>query len=231
MKQLVILTGAGISAESGIPTFRASDGLWENHKIEDVASPEGFAKNPQLVLDFYNMRRHAVTKAKPNKAHEIITTLQQYFKVQVITQNIDDLHERAGNTNVLHLHGEIIKCRSVLNTNKTYDYNNDLQLGQLADDGGQLRPHIVWFGEAVPNMEPAARLMTQADVFIVIGTSLQVYPAASLINYAKKDSFKIVVDTQVPDAINLKDFKVIENKASIGMEQVLELLLKKYINQ
>lgn len=229
MKHIVILTGAGISAESGIQTFRDSDGLWEGHNVQDVASPEGFKRNPKMVLDFYNLRRHSALNAEPNAAHKIITSLQAYFKVTVITQNIDDLHERAGNTNVVHLHGEITKCRSTKNELKTYAYNKDLALGDVAPDGGQLRPFIVWFGEQVPMMETAARIATTADIFMVVGTSLQVYPAASLINFASARSSKFIVDKKIPKDDALKNFTVIEEPATTGMQKAKEIIMKKYI--
>ena len=184
MKQkLVVLTGAGISAESGLKTFRDSDGLWEGYNVYEVATPRGFAANPQLVLDFYNMRRRDVAAAEPNAAHLALAALEKDFDVHIITQNIDDLHERAGSTKVLHLHGEIFKMCSVRDKSKTYAIRGDIQLGDLAPDGQQLRPFIVWFEEPVPMMEEAVMIAEEADIFVVIGTSLQVYPAASLIQY------------------------------------------------
>ena len=171
-KTLVVLTGAGISAESGIKTFRDSDGLWENYQIEDVATPQAFARDPELVLNFYNMRRRDVAAAQPNAAHKGLAELQEYFDVRIITQNIDDLHERAGSRNVLHLHGEIFKMRSVNDSSTTYDIISDIQLGHLAPDGGQYRPHIVWFNEEVPMLPVAAEMVSKADFFAVIGTSL-----------------------------------------------------------
>lgn len=182
-KKLVVLTGAGISAESGIKTFRDADGLWEGHDIMEVASPIGWDKNPELVLDFYNKRRKQLHEVQPNLAHTILAELEQDFDVQIITQNVDNLHEQAGSTNVLHLHGELFKVRSTKNENYILDWKTDLMLGDCDDNGFQLRPHIVWFGEAVPMLEQAVKITETADIFAVIGTSMQVYPAASLIDY------------------------------------------------
>jgi NAD-dependent deacetylase len=187
MKKIIVLSGAGISAESGIKTFRDADGLWEGHDIMEVASPEGFAKNPVLVLDFYNKRRAQLLEVEPNEAHKIIAQLQNEFEVHVITQNVDDLHERAGSKNVIHLHGELLKVRSIYNEQIILDWKTDLFLGDVDKQGNQLRPHIVWFGEEVPAMEKALEIVEQADILIVIGTSLQVYPAASLINYVAQN--------------------------------------------
>lgn len=174
MKKLVVFTGAGISAESGLKTFRDSDGLWEGHRVEDVATPEAWHRNPDMVLRFYNERRQSVLQAKPNKAHLKLKEIEAYFDVNIITQNIDDLHERAGSNSVLHLHGEITKMRSESNSSATFDIYGDIKLGDLAPDGRQYRPHIVWFGEAVPMIEPAIKICEQADIFVVIGTSLVV---------------------------------------------------------
>ena len=184
MQHIVILTGAGISAESGLKTFRDSDGLWMGYNIEDVATPQAFEKNPQLVLDFYNMRRSDVAAAKPNPAHLGLVKLEEKYQTSIITQNIDDLHERAGSSNVLHLHGEIFKMYSVGRPSVLYDIRTDIKLGDKGEDGTQLRPHIVWFGEAVPMIEKAIELVNDCDIFVVVGTSLQVYPAASLLHYA-----------------------------------------------
>ena len=181
-KKLVVLTGAGMSAESGLKTFRDTDGLWEGYNVYEVATPRGFATNPQFVLDFYNMRRKDVANAKPNAGHVGLAALENDFDVQIITQNIDDLHERAGSKNVLHLHGEIFKMRSVKNIFKTFDIRGDINLGDVAEDGSQLRPFIVWFEEPVPMIVEAAKIVSTADIFVVIGTSLQVYPAAGLVN-------------------------------------------------
>ncbi len=223
MKNIVVLTGAGISAESGLKTFRDSDGLWEGYDIYDVASPIGWAKNPQLVLDFYNLRRNDVLNAKPNVAHQLLAKLQDKFAVTIITQNIDDLHERAGSNNILHLHGQITKCRSVNDSNTLYNYQNDIKLGDVAKDGGQLRPHIVWFGEDVPAMEKAVSIAMTADIFVVIGTSLQVYPAASVVNYLPENCKCYVIDKNIP-TLN-KNFIVIEQPATIGVHQLYEILM------
>ncbi len=194
MKKLVVLSGAGISAESGIKTFRDSDGLWENHRVEDVASPEGFEKNPQLVLDFYNARRKQLKEVQPNEAHKILAELENNFDVEIITQNVDDLHERAGSTKVLHLHGELMKARPVNFDSKVIPWENDLNLGDLDENGNQLRPHIVWFGEMVPEMDNAVEIASKANIFLVIGTSMQVYPAAGLISYVPENCEVFVID-------------------------------------
>jgi len=183
-KKLVILTGAGMSAESGISTFRDQDGLWENHRIEDVASPEGFAKNPTLVHEFYNQRRKNVVEVKPHQGFYDLVELEKEYQVQIITQNIDDLHERAGSSSILHLHGEILKARSTINPNHVIPWTQDLTVDSRSPEGEPLRPHIVWFGEAVPALETAAQMVSEADLLFIIGTSLQVYPAASLHHYA-----------------------------------------------
>lgn len=185
MKQkVVVLTGAGISAESGIRTFRDSNGLWEGHDVMEVASPQGFKKNPALVLDFYNQRRRQLLKVHPNKAHEALAHLENYFEVSIITQNVDDLHERAGSGHVVHLHGELLKVRSSVDENWVQDWKTDLNLDCFCPKGSQLRPHIVWFGEEVPQLDNAIRITQMADILIIIGTSMQVYPAASLVHYA-----------------------------------------------
>ncbi len=184
MKKLVVLTGAGISAESGIQTFRDAGGLWEQHRIEEVATPEAWARNPELVLRFYNERRRRLLDAEPNAGHRALVDLEEDFEVQIITQNVDDLHERAGSSRVLHLHGELRKVRSERFEDLVYDWEGDLQIGDVCDQGYQLRPHIVWFGEAVPMLEPAAELTALADMFLIVGTSLQVYPAAGLMRFA-----------------------------------------------
>lgn len=199
-KHLVVLTGAGISAESGLKTFRDSDGLWENHKVEDVATPEAWGRDPELVMRFYNMRRKASAAARPNGAHKTLAELESHFVVSIITQNVDDLHERGGSSNVLHLHGELSKVRSVKNQNLIYEIGDKpIKMGDLAEDGGQLRPHIVWFGEAVPMIEPAIDICRSADIFMVIGTSLQVYPAAGLIHYMPDNIPVFLIDKQKPD--------------------------------
>jgi len=228
MKKLVVLTGAGISAESGLKTFRDSDGLWEGYDVYEVATPRGWNKNPQLVLDFYNMRRKDVAQASPNKAHLILAELEAHFDVQIITQNIDDLHERAGSSSVLHLHGEIFKMRSVLDHQHTaiFDIRGDIQLGDVAPDGGQLRPHIVWFEEDVPMIQRAAEIVETADIFLVVGTSLVVYPAAGLLNYVAPEIPKFIVDKNIPSTKNIHHLSAIEAPASIGMKKLKSILLQ-----
>lgn len=225
-KKLVVLTGAGISAESGLKTFRDSDGLWEGYDIEDVATPRAWKRNPQLVLDFYNMRRSNVLDAEPNAAHVGLAELESYFDVHIITQNIDDLHERGGSGKILHLHGEILKMRSELNEQLIYDIKDNIQLGQLAEDGAQLRPHIVWFEEPVPMIERAKQIVEQADIFVVIGTSLVVYPAAGLVNYAAPFIPKFVVDKKIPDTHSLHNVHAIEESAAAGIKRLKNELLK-----
>lgn len=217
---IVFLTGAGISQESGISTFRDQNGLWHKHNLEEVASPEGFKKNPQLVLDFYNARRAQLEEVQPNQAHLLIAQLETKYKVTVITQNVDDLHERAGSTNVLHLHGELRKSRSSKNPNLIYDCNQDIKLGDLATDGSQLRPHIVWFGEAVSEIEKAVEITQAADLFVIVGTTMQVQPAASLLLAVPVDVQTVYIDTHpdVEDGINLL---VIKEKATVGMQQLV----------
>ncbi len=223
--KVVVLTGAGISAESGIKTFRDSDGLWEGYNIADVASPRGWRKDPQVVLDFYNMRRHDVKKAKPNAAHIGLAELETQYDVHIITQNIDDLHERAGSTKVLHLHGEIVKMRSEKNEIKTYPYSNDIKLGDKAPDGGQLRPHIVWFEEPVPMIEVAIPILYEADIFVLIGTSLVVYPAAGLVDYVKEQVKKYVIDKKIPPVKRYKNVVPIELPATEGVAELKRILL------
>lgn len=223
-KHLVVLTGAGISAESGIKTFRDSDGLWMGHDINDVATPGGFAKNPALVLDFYNQRRREVRKANPNLAHKGLADLEDIFEVTIITQNIDDLHERGGSKNVLHLHGEIFKMRSCTNSTKIFNILNDIYVGDFAEDGSQLRPHIVWFEEDVPMIETAVDVVRNADIFVVIGTSLQVYPAAGLIDLVKDEVPKYIIDKKIPPVHHLKNITILEGTASEGVERLKKLL-------
>ena len=223
-KKLVVLTGAGISAESGLKTFRDSDGLWEGYDVYEVATPRGFAKNPQLVLDFYNMRRKDVAAASPNDAHIGLAQLENDFDVTVITQNIDDLHERGGSSNVLHLHGSIFEMRSVSNEEKIYEIRDDIMLGDLAEDGGQLRPNIVWFEEPVPMIEVAAQVVRSADLFVVIGTSLVVYPAAGLVNYAPWPIPKFIVDRRIPGTQSLYNLTAIEKPAVEGVKVLKEKL-------
>jgi NAD-dependent deacetylase len=229
MKKLVVLSGAGISAESGIKTFRDRNGLWQNHRIEEVASPKGFAKNPQLVLDFYNLRRRQLKEVSCNRAHEILFELEQYFEVHIITQNVDDLHERAGSGNVLHLHGELKKARPV-SGNNVITWEDDLNWGDLDENGVQLRPHIVWFGESVSEMENAIKIASAADIFLVIGTSMQVYPAAGLINYLSEHCEIYTIDPNLPNLYSKSEnhFKM---PATEGMEKLKSLLIKKIRNE
>jgi NAD-dependent deacetylase len=228
MKKLVVLTGAGISAESGLKTFRDSDGLWEGYNIEDVATPEAWHRNPALVLDFYNYRRKNVADASPNQAHIILAELEQYFDVQIITQNIDDLHERGGSSRVLHLHGEIFKMRSSVSEDLVYPIHGDIRLGDFADDGYQLRPHIVWFGEAVPMIESAATLTSGADLFAVVGTSLVVYPAAGLIHATRPGAACFIVDKRIPQTSGISGLVKIEMPATSGMAALKEMLIRDY---
>jgi NAD-dependent deacetylase len=230
MKKLVVLTGAGISAESGLKTFRDSGGLWENHSIEDVATPEGWAKNPALVLQFYNDRRARAFEASPNAGHLALVALEKHFEVNIITQNVDNLHEKAGSTNVLHLHGELNKVRSIKNSHLITDIGGQaIQIGDMAEDGHQLRPHIVWFGEAVPMIEPAIEIAAEADIFVVVGTSLQVYPAAGLLNYVQKAAPKFIVDPTIPEnSANFKNITFITETATIGVPQLAEILIRDF---
>ena len=224
-KNLIVLTGAGISAESGLKTFRDSDGLWMGYDVYEVASPLGWAKNPSLVLDFYNQRRKEVAKALPNEAHKGIADLQSRFNVTVITQNIDDLHERAGSGKVVHLHGEIFKMRSEEDDHTFYEIRGEIQLGDKAPDGFQLRPHVVWFGEQVPMIEEAVKLMSTADVFILAGTSLQVYPAAGLIDFLPAGISKYIIDNNPPYVPPHHNFTVIKMPATEGVREVKNLLV------
>lgn len=224
-KHIVVLTGAGISAESGLKTFRDSDGLWMGYNIEDVATPRAFRKNPQLVLDFYNMRRKDVAAAQPNTAHTGIAALEKKYDVSIVTQNIDDLHERAGSSKVLHLHGEIFKMRSTVDEELVTEIRGDISLGDLAEDGSQLRPHIVWFEEPVPLIPMAASIMSKADIFILVGTSLQVYPAAGLIDYVQEDVPKYIIDKKIPPVNRYRNIIAIEKSATEGVGELLKLLL------
>jgi NAD-dependent deacetylase len=227
-KKLVVLTGAGISAESGLKTFRDSDGLWEGYDINEVATATAWRKNPELVLEFYNMRRKNVREAKPNAAHDGLASLQDVFDVHVVTQNIDDLHERAGTRNVLHLHGEILKMRSEKNEELIYPIEVEIKMGDTAEDGEQLRPHIVWFEEPVPMIEKAVELVRSADIFLIVGTSLAVYPAAGLVNYAPYPIPKFIVDKRIPYTSSLYNLTVIEKAATEGVGE-LQQLLKKFV--
>jgi NAD-dependent deacetylase len=223
-QKLVVLTGAGISAESGLRTFRDGDGLWEGHNIEDVATPRAWRRDPQLVLDFYNMRRKDVLAAKPNAAHIGLAMLQEYYDVHIVTQNIDDLHERAGSKNVLHLHGEIRKMRSERNGSKLYPIDTDIILGQKAEDGGQFRPHVVWFEEPVPMIEEAIPIMYSADIFVLIGTSLVVYPAAGLVDYVKEQVIKYVIDKSIPSVSRYRNVVPIQKPATEGVNELIRVL-------
>ncbi|MFM9910894.1 MAG: SIR2 family NAD-dependent protein deacylase [Chitinophagaceae bacterium] len=220
MKKLVVLTGAGISAESGLKTFRDSDGLWEGYNIEDVATPRAWKKDPKLVLEFYNQRRKNVQQAEPNEAHYGLAELEKHFDVSIITQNIDDLHERAGSKNILHLHGEIFKMRSEKNEELIYEIHEDIKIGDRADDGAQLRPHIVWFEEPVPLIQQALLIVESAEIFIIIGTSLAVYPAAGLINYANNKIPKFLIDKRIPYTSAIQNLTAIEKSATEGVREL-----------
>ena len=226
MKKLVILTGAGISAESGIKTFRDSDGLWEGHDIMEVASPEGYLKNPALVLEFYNQRRQQLLEVTPNKAHINLAKLERYFNVEIITQNIDDLHERAGSTKITHLHGELLKVRSTGDEKDVLEWKKNLVLGNLCKKNYQLRPHIVWFGEMLPLLEKAIKITQTADILVIIGTSMQVYPAASLVDYVKPNTPIYFIDPKPTVSISdYNNFTIIKDFASNGTD-TLSLHLK-----
>jgi NAD-dependent deacetylase len=225
-KKLVVLTGAGISAESGLKTFRDSDGLWEGYDIEDVATPRAWKKNPGLVLEFYNYRRKNVLDAAPNAAHYGLAELQDHYDVTIITQNIDDLHERAGSKHVMHLHGEIFKMRSERNEDLVYDIRGDMKIGDTAEDGAQLRPNIVWFEEPVPMIGEAVPVVRDADIFVVVGTSLVVYPAAGLIHYAAAQVPKYIIDKRIPYTSSVYNLTAIENTATQGVRELLSLLVK-----
>jgi NAD-dependent deacetylase len=230
MKRIVVLTGAGISAESGLKTFRDSDGLWEGYNIEDVATPQAWQRNPQLVQDFYNMRRKDVLAAQPNLAHYALAKLEERFDVTIITQNIDDLHERAGSTNVVHLHGIITRSQSSINPELTYPIDGwELRMGEVCELGSPLRAHVVWFGEDVPMIEKAARICAGAELFILSGTSLAVYPAAGLIHYVRAGVKKYIVDPNIPAVSRLTNVVEIQAKATDGIpELVEELMSNKY---
>ncbi len=226
-KRLVVLTGAGVSAESGISTFRDSGGLWENHDIMEVASPQGWHKNMELVLAFYNQRRKQLYEVEPNRAHYILAELEEHFDVRVVTQNVDDLHERAGSTNVLHLHGELKKVRSQVDPEMVFTLQGwELKKGDLCPKGSQLRPHIVWFGEAVPMISEAARLSSTADIYLIVGTSLNVYPAAGLVGYTPRMAPVFLVDPNTIPTAHLPNLTFIQEKATTGMEKVKNLLIK-----
>jgi len=225
-KHIVVLTGAGISAESGLKTFRDEDGLWNGYNVYEVATPGAWRKDPSLVLEFYNARRRDIAAAQPNAAHSALAALEKDFDVTIITQNIDDLHERAGSTRILHLHGEIFKMRSEKDEQLIYEIRGDIRLGDKASDGAQLRPHIVWFEEPVPMMEKATGVMQDCDYFVVIGTSLQVYPAASLLYYAPIFLPKCIIDRKIPQIQPLKNLHVIEKPATEGVRELRKWLEK-----
>ncbi|CAN5221770.1 NAD-dependent deacylase [soil metagenome] len=227
-KKIVVLSGAGISAESGIPTFRDSNGLWEGHDVMEVATPMGWKKNPELVLDFYNKRRMSARKASPNAGHYALANLEKNFEVVVVTQNVDDLHERAGSSKVIHLHGELSKSRSCVDENLIYNVPDGIiNLGDLCEKGSQLRPHIVWFGEMVPMMERAAEEASTADIFMVVGTSLLVYPAAGLIDYVRENVPVFIIDPKMPNIATNPNLILIEEKASTGLEKAVSMILKR----
>jgi NAD-dependent deacetylase len=225
-KKIVALTGAGISAESGLATFRGADGLWEGHRIEDVASPEGWARNPELVLEFYNQRRLAARQAQPNSGHLALVALEKDYEVVIVTQNVDDLHERAGSSRVIHLHGQLFQSRSTRYEDLVYPMTSDrIELGEVCEKGYQLRPNIVWFGEAVPLMERAIEEAATADIFMVIGTSLQVYPAAGLVQFASQRAPIYVIDPHQPPLLGRRNVRFITAPASTGVPQVAAELL------
>jgi NAD-dependent protein deacetylase/lipoamidase len=226
MKKIVVLTGAGISAESGLKTFRDSDGLWEGYNIEDVATPEAWHRNPKLVQDFYNERRKNVLEAKPNAAHYALAKLEEKYDVTIITQNIDDLHERGGSTKVVHLHGIITRSQSSKNPNLTYPIDGwEIKMDEVCELGSPLRAHVVWFGEAVPMIEKASLICADADLFILVGSSLAVYPAAGLINFVRRNAPKYIIDPKVPQLSHHDHFIKIEEKATVGVLALVEKLL------
>ncbi|MEC9448442.1 MAG: Sir2 family NAD-dependent protein deacetylase [Candidatus Neomarinimicrobiota bacterium] len=228
MEKITVLTGAGISAESGLKTFRDSDGLWENHRIEDVATPDAWGRDPELVLKFYNERRKQVNLTQPNKAHQLLAELEKNYEVNIVTQNIDDLHEKGGSTKVHHLHGEINKARSTVDPSLIYDLNHwEMKMGDTCDNGSQLRPHIVWFGEPVPMIDRVIHFFEIADKIIVIGTSLGVYPAAGLINYTSPGIEKYYIDPMGVSNMGRDDFTVIAKKAVDGLSELVKLLNEK----
>ncbi|MFW6157520.1 MAG: SIR2 family NAD-dependent protein deacylase [Balneolaceae bacterium] len=229
MERIVVLTGAGMSADSGLKTFRDSGGLWEGYDIQEVATPEGWKNNPEKVLDFYNKRRKQAYQAKPNKGHKALVKLEEQYKVTIITQNVDNLHERAGSRYVLHLHGNLHKARSEKNEELIYEVGADpIRLGDTAEDGAQLRPHVVWFGEMVPNLQRAAEIVPRADILIVIGTSLAVYPAAGLIDYAPSSIPKFLVDPNKPELYDERGWSFIEKRAEEGVPSLVQDLLNNH---
>jgi NAD-dependent deacetylase len=226
-KKIVVLTGAGISAESGLKTFRDSDGLWEGYNVQEVATPEGWKRDMDMVLEFYNQRRQAVHEAVPNEGHKALVKLAKAYDVSIITQNIDDLHERAGSGNVIHLHGEIFKSQSTIDPRLVYDMKGlKIRLGENCERGSQLRPFIVWFGEAVPMMETAIKITQEAEIFIIVGTSLAVYPAAGLLDYVGQEIPKYIVDPAVPSLYGIKNITAIRKKAGEGLPELVDELIK-----
>lgn len=225
MKKIVVLTGAGISAESGIKTFRDADGLWEGHDVMEVASPFGWENNMELVLDFYNQRRRQLLQVQPNNAHKALVLLEEKYNVQIITQNIDDLHERAGSKSVIHLHGELLKARSTFDEELILDWKKDIKVGDFCEHNYQLRPHVVWFGEAVPMFQKAASIAESADILIVIGTSMQVYPAAGLVDFAPHHVPVYFIDPK-PNITESGNLEIIQEKAVVGVPQLVSRLLE-----
>lgn len=232
MKKVVILTGSGISAESGIPTFRDSNGLWKKYRFEELASPEAWQRDPELVLDFYNMRRKNMFSAKPNNAHKALVKLEQFFDVQIITQNVDDLHEKVGSSKILHLHGELNKARSTADPGLVYEIRGwQLNYGDKCEKGSQLRPHIVWFGEPVTTIETAVEMTQQADIFVVVGTSLVVYPAAGLLNYVDERVPKFLVDPKATEEkFGYNNLKIFPGKAGVMVPKVVDEIIEHYAN-
>ena len=224
MKKMVVLTGAGMSAESGLQTFRDANGLWEGHNVMDVATPEAFERDPELVLEFYNQRRRQLLDVLPNSAHHNLKELEKYFNIHIITQNVDDLHERAGSSQIVHLHGELRKVRSTTNEKIVLEWSKDLYLGDVDKNGDQLRPHIVWFGEAVPQLENAIEITKQADVLVIIGTSMQVYPAASLIHYVSSNTPIYFLDP-APSISKNTNTTIIKSGAQQGTKQLIKMLV------
>lgn len=225
MKRIVVLTGAGMSAESGINTFRDADGLWEGHDVMEVASPQGWHQNQELVLDFYNQRRRQLFEVEPNKGHRLLAEMEKNFEVDIVTQNVDNLHEKAGSSSVLHLHGELLKVRSTRDESMVYSWEKDLLTGDLCELGSQLRPHIVWFGEAVPMLENAVRTVEKADILVIIGTSMQVYPAASLIHYVGRNTPIYFIDPKpTVSGQQFKNLTIIAEKAGTGVSKMIDLI-------
>ncbi|MDF1672548.1 MAG: NAD-dependent deacylase [Vicingaceae bacterium] len=228
MKKIIVFSGAGISAESGLKTFRDSDGLWENFDINEVATPQAWEANPKLVLDFYNLRRKQVIESQPNPAHFALAELEKHFNIQIITQNIDDLHERAGSTNITHLHGELLKARSTSSENTFLIENHELNLGDKCPNNSQLRPDVVWFGEPVPKMMDAMKICEDADLLLIIGTSLTVYPAANLIEFVPENCIKYLIDPNEISTSDIKNLTTIKEKASVGIPTLANILIKEY---